>query len=372
VNTPQFPLPYRIRVRAGDEVLAESAAAVALPDEAGRPVVWLPRGDVTPAGAGFLLHSEDAAGLVSFDPPQVTAEIVDGRDGDDPRDVTVKRFPAWGDARDLIEILDVQPDGPGRFVSKVSGDRAGHVEGSQMLGQSVVAAGRTAPGRRVVSAHMAFFRPADPREPLEFELEALSSGRTMTALAVRVVQSGRARAAGTLLLDTPSPDLIRHQAPAPDCPGPYESVPYDMSVVGRDVRVVDAAYNNDPNAPVGPPVIDTWIRFRDVPDDEYLHAGLLVQFMGHMSIAAAMRPHAGIGQAQAHRDFSTGINGIAVSLHADVRADEWMRYHHHSTFAGSGITHSECRAYAEDGTVLASFSVDAMVRPFPADGPRRL
>ena len=145
-----------------------------------------------------------------------------------------------------------------------------------------------------------------------------------------------------------------------------------MSVTGRDVRIVDGAYTDDPAAPVGPPVLDAWVRFREVPDDPYLHAGLLAQFTGHVSIAAALRPHEGIGQHQAHRTLSTAINAIALSLHGEVRADRWMLYHHLSTFAGDGMTHSECRVHDEAGGLLASFTVDAMVRAIPGrDDDRR-
>ena len=72
----------------------------------------------------------------------------------------------------------------------------------------------------------------------------------------------------------------------------------------------------------------------------------------------------GIGQSQAHRTLSTAINAINISFHADVRADHWMRYRHHSTFAGDGMTHSECRVYDVQGALLASFTVEAMVRRF--------
>jgi acyl-CoA thioesterase len=143
-----------------------------------------------------------------------------------------------------------------------------------------------------------------------------------------------------------------------------------MSVTGRDVRIVDGAYTDDADAPVGPPTLDAWVRFRDVPDDGYLHAALLAHFAGHMSIAAALRPHAGIGQRDAHRTLSTAINAIALSLHGEVRADRWMLYHHHSTFAGDGMTHAECRVHDEAGGLLASFSVDAMVRRFAGDAAR--
>jgi acyl-CoA thioesterase len=137
-----------------------------------------------------------------------------------------------------------------------------------------------------------------------------------------------------------------------------------MSVLGRDLRFVDAAYTGDPGAPVGPPVLDAWVRFRRVPDDPALHAGLLAQFTGHISIAAGLRPHAGVGQDQAHVSLSTAINAIGISFHAEVRADRWMLYRHLSTYAGDGMTHSECRVHDEDGRLLASFTVDAMVRAF--------
>ena len=137
-----------------------------------------------------------------------------------------------------------------------------------------------------------------------------------------------------------------------------------MGVTGRDLRVVDGAYTSDPDAPVGPPELDAWIRFRDVPADPPLHAALLAQFTGHFSIAAALRPHAGIGQMEAHRSLSTAINAIAISFHGDVRADRWMLYHHLSTFAGDGMSHSECRVHDEHGGLVASFTVDAMIRRF--------
>jgi hypothetical protein len=187
---------------------------------------------------------------------------------------------------------------------------------------------------------------------------------------VQVLQAGRLCAAGTVLLDATAPELVRHAATPPDVPGPYDCPPFDMGVTGRDLRVVDGAYSDDADAPAGPPTLDCWVRFREVPDDPALHAGLLAQFTGHMPIAAALRPHPGIGQAQAHWTVSMGINAINLSLHAEAHADRWMLYHHESTFAGDGMTHAAGRVHAEDGVLLASFNVDAMVRPFAGGGER--
>ncbi len=65
-------------------------------------------------------------------------------------------------------------------------------------------------------------------------------------------------------------EIVRHAVAPPDVPGPAECVPLDMGVTGRDIRVLDGAYTNDPDAPVGPPTIDCWVRFHRLPDDRAL------------------------------------------------------------------------------------------------------
>ncbi|MDZ7675420.1 MAG: thioesterase family protein [Acidimicrobiales bacterium] len=278
---------------------------------------------------------------------------------------TAQRPPAWGDAADLIAIMDVQHDGDTRYVSPPGPDSERPVvEASQILGQSIVAASRHTPGRRAVAASMVFPRPASAREPYVIAVEPVTDGRTMSAFATRATQGDRTCGFGTALLDVTAPDVIRHRAAPPEIAGPDQSTPHDMGVTGRELRIVDDAYTGDPEAPVGPPELGVWVRFDEVPDDQPIHAGLLAQFTGHISIAAALRPHAGVGQDQAHRTLSTAINAISLSIHADVRADRWMLYHHRSTVAGDGMTHSECRVYDEDRALVASFTVEAMVRAF--------
>jgi acyl-CoA thioesterase II len=373
-----MPLPYRAQATLDGELIADSAAAVRVDVFDGPALLWFPRRDVRRTvedldRALWQTGVGDREDHIAFDDRRIDLTLVDAGENDDERDITIKRFPTWGDARDLIEVLDVQPDDSGRFQSLARSDwRRPVVEASQILGQAIVAAGRISPGRRAVSASMVFTRPADARASYALELDPIASGRTFDAVTVTASQGRSRLATGTLLLDVTAPDVIRHSVAKPAVAGPYESIPCDMGVTGRDLRVVDGAYTGDPAAAVGPPVLDAWVRFRDLPDDQPIHAGLLAQFSGHMSIAAALRTHEGIGQDEAHRTLSTAINAISLSLHADIRADEWMLYHHDSTFAGDGMTHSECRVYNERGDLLASFTVEAMVRGFaenaaPAD-----
>jgi acyl-CoA thioesterase len=368
------PLGHLARARCGGEIVAESERAIRVDSNGGPPILLFPEADVHTERLAQSDRDEVVApvidrpeGLVPLDPDRVQIDVVDTMGSREARDTTIKHFPTWGDLDDLLDVMDVRPEGTGRYRSMTRFDwRRPVVEGSQMLGQAVVAAGKHVPGRRVVSAHMVFARVASTEEPLEFLVEELSSGRTMTTLRVDVLQDDRRCASGTLLLDRTAPDVIRHSAAPPPGPGPYDSPPFDMGVTGRDVRVVDGAYDDDPQMPAGPPLIDSWVRFRPLPAEPYFHAGLLAQYTGHMSIAAALRAHEGVSQRDAHRSLSTAINAIAISFHRDVRVDDWMLYHHLSTFAGEGMTHSECRVHGTGGQLLASFSVDAMVRSMEA------
>jgi acyl-CoA thioesterase II len=331
------PCAYRARARWGERLLADSARALRVDVPGRAPTLWFPWEDVrtdalraagrvawdgggverfdalgpapSPGGSvgwsaggaggadGDDARPVDGKGLVrrcTVPPPgmrvlagyavvdheRARVELIDAPaasgadDGGDARDVTVKRFPTWGDAEDLVAVLDTG--------ALIPDHRRPVAEGSQLLGQAIVAAMRQAPGRRVASAHMLFLRAADATRPIDIRLEPLSNGRTFTAFAAHVEQEGRRCADGTLLLGAPAADVIRHAAPLDGVPGPYDAVPYDMGVTGRDLRVVEGAYTDDPAAPVGPPSIDAWLRFRGIPDDPALHAGLLTQFTGHM------------------------------------------------------------------------------------------
>jgi acyl-CoA thioesterase-2 len=395
------PYRYAARARLGDRVVAESANCLIEEHLGQTSALYFPLADIDlsafrPVAEGSEGDSAElwqlessahtalrvltappadlklALGHGTFDTEHVLVEVVDATIDTDARDTTYKQFPTWGDASHLIDMLDLRQDREVSFTSVAYTDgRRPVVEASQMLGQAIIAAIRHSPGRRVVSASMIFLGVADAAKPLTFTLEVLSAGRIFDGLAVQVLQNGRCCAAGTVLMGSLSPDVVTHSVPPPDVAGPYDSEPFDMGVTGRDLRVVDAAYTSTSDAPVGPPVIDAWVRFREVPEDPAIHAGLLAQFAGHMPIAAALRPHAGIGQSQAHRTLSMGINAISLSLHQEIRADEWMLYHHHSTAAAGGMTHAECRVHAEHGGLLASFTVDGMVRPFTASSQPR-
>ena len=376
----------RVRVWQGETLLADSRRTLLVKETAHRDVIYVPEADVRldlfdasdhhsfcpfkgEASYYHLARAErrdpnlvwtyrkpfaevaELAGTVAFYAERVRIEV-EGRGAS-----------RVGDLAEFLEAFDVYPLGAGRFLAQcLDGRGRDVVDGSQILAQSIVAACKSVPGKSVRSAHMIFSRAASVHAPLELEADVLHGGRSFASVTVTARQGGKPCARGLLLLDRDTPDLIRHAAAMPAVAGPEEAPPYDMGITGRELRIVDGAYTGDPDAKLGPPELKAWLRYREAPPEAYLNQALVAHFTGHLSIATAMRPHAGLGEAMAHRSLSTGVLALTISFHDPVRADEWMLYSHESAHAGRGLAYGRAQIFARDGRLLASFSQEAMLR----------
>jgi acyl-CoA thioesterase-2 len=274
----------------------------------------------------------------------------------------------------LLAVFDVTAipgtAGPSRYLGASESRGRNVVEGSQLLGQAMVAASKALPGRTVRSAHGLFAAAASPASPVEFTVTPVRAGRSFASAVVTIGQGDRACATATILLDRPETDVIRHDHPdvvGPPAGGPAAAYPAAINPVPfRDLRIEGVRDHNSP-AEVGPPVLDAWLRYDAVPDRGDLRRALLAHYTGDLSIATAMRAHDGIGTAQAHRTVSTAVMTIGVTFHDPVDWDGWLRYHHESTFAGAGMAYARGQVLTEDGRIIASFTQDAMIRAFTAN-----
>jgi acyl-CoA thioesterase len=236
------------------------------------------------------------------------------------------------------------------------------VDGSQILAQSLVAAGKAHPGRTVRSVYALFASVADPAKPLEFTVTPVRAGRSVASVTVTVGQGERTCATSTVLLDRPQPDVVRHDRwTGPPVAGPEAAYPVDMPMRGRELRIEGVRDVNSPDE-VGPPTVDAWLRYDTVPRRDDLRRALLAHFTGHLSISTTMRAHPGIGTSQSHHTLSTAIMAIAVTFHDPVRWDGWIRYHHESTYVGAGMSYVRGQVLTEEGRLVASFTQDAMIR----------
>jgi acyl-CoA thioesterase len=263
----------------------------------------------------------------------------------------------------MVEVFDVEPVGPHRYLGQHdAGDRA-VIDGSQVLAQSIVAATKSCPTKVVRSAHALFAAAVDAAAPIELAVEVVREGRTVASARVVGSQGGRTKVDALVLLDVVQPDVVRRSAPLPDTTPPDGAIPLHMPLDGREIRLVGVSDPNDPDQ-VGSPVLDAWLRYDDPPARDDLARALLAHFTGHLSISTSLMPHAGLGTAQSHKTLSTGVMSIGIAFHDPVSAAGWLLYRHESTSVGAGMSYVRGQVFGGDGGLVASFSQDGLIRGF--------
>jgi acyl-CoA thioesterase II len=272
----------------------------------------------------------------------------------------------------LVAALTLEPAGADRY--RAPNAEAGHgvVFGGQLLGQAVVAARAGHDGKHAKTVHTVFARGARPDAPVEILVDRMHEGRAFASSTVSISQGDRLCARSLVLLTADEPDFISHADPAPAVPPPDEAAPADGQEGGDgdegawQVRVAGDVDIADPAA-VGPPDLDVWTRFVGAPDDPTIDQALLAFATDGFLIGTAMRPHEGVGQAQAHVTVSTGVVSHTLTFHEPAPAREWLLLSHHSPYAGRGRSYGAAAVFRADGALVASFVQDAMIRPLPAE-----
>ena len=188
------------------------------------------------------------------------------------------------------------------------------VDGSQILAQSIVAACKSVPGKSAeVRAHDLLARGAACTRRSSSRPRSLHAGRSFASVTVTARQDGRPCARGLLLLDRDTPDLIRHQAAMPRRARPRARPrPTTWASPAASCASSAAPTPATPTRPSARPSCFAWLRYREAPPEPYLNQALVAHFTGHLSIATAMRPHAGLGEAMAHRTLSTGVLALTM------------------------------------------------------------
>jgi acyl-CoA thioesterase II len=265
----------------------------------------------------------------------------------------------------LLGALSLEPAGPDRF--RAANVDAGHdvIFGGQLLAQSVVAGLAGHEGKSVKTVHTVFARSGRPDAPVEIAVERLHAGRSFASSTVTISQGERLCARSSVLLSAHEPDFIRHAEPAPALPVPDGS---DAPGEGGawQVRIAGGVDIDDPDL-VGPAELDVWTRFAGAPEDRAIDQALLGYATDGFLIATAMRPHAGVGQSQAHVSVSTGVISHTLTFHEPALAGEWLLLSHRSPYAGRGRCYGTANVFRRDGALAASFVQDGMIRPLDPD-----
>jgi len=246
-------------------------------------------------------------------------------------------------------------------------DQRDVVFGGQFLGQAIVAAALRHPGMTVRSIQSIFARPGRIGAPTELALESIHAGRTFASDTVTAWQGDRLCARFLVLLDVDEPDVVRHETAMPTVSAPADTPLTDQGMLaypGTELRIVDGVDLWSVDAPTGPAETFLWTKAPALPDFAPVHQAVLAWATDGFLIATALRPHAGVGQDDAHRGLSTGVVGHTIVFHEPFRADEWLLLAHHSPYAGRGRTFGTADVFTEDGRIVASYVQTNMVRYF--------
>ena len=267
--------------------------------------------------------------------------------------------------KDLVSALEFEDLGTNRFrVHNVELGERGVVFGGQLIAQIGAAGAKLDPAKRVKSVHGIFARPVLVEEEVEAVIDPVHEGRAFASCGVTLRQRDRDCARGLVLLTLPEPDLIRHGALAPDVASPSELPAHADGSGDREIRLVGDVDIMDDDA-VGPPELDLWARIGHKGLDQPIGQGILAHTSASFLIGAAMRPHPGVGQSQAHQAISTGIIAHTISFHEELEPGDWYLLSCESTYAGRGRAYGRGQAFDAAGALVASFSQESMIRHFP-------
>jgi acyl-CoA thioesterase-2 len=261
----------------------------------------------------------------------------------------------------FVDALTLEQVGDDRYRAQNLPSEHGVVFGGQLLAQSVMAGLAGQEGKAVKTIHMVFARGGAPDLPLEVEVDRMHGGRSVASSTVTVSQGDHVVTRSLVLLSADEPDVIRHADTALRGSSPDDVATTARTLGAWEIGIVGDVDLSDP-ALVGPPELDVWIRFFGAPDDRGIDQALVAYSTDGFLIGTAMRPHAGVGQAQAHHTLSTGVLSHTLTYHERCPASEWHLLEQRSTYAGHGRSYGRGDIYRADGQLAASFVQDAMIR----------
>jgi acyl-CoA thioesterase II len=261
----------------------------------------------------------------------------------------------------LVGALTLEPAGLDRYRAGNADAGPGVIFGGQLLAQSIVAGLAGHEGKSVKTVHTIFARAGRPDAPVEIAVDRMHAGRGFASSTVTISQGDRLCARSLVLLTADEPDFIRHADPLPASPRPEGGTADDGPGAWQVLMAGDVDVD-DPEA-VGPPDLDVWTRFVGAPDDPAIDQALLAFATDGFLVATAMRPHPGVGQAQAHVTVSTGVVSHTLTFHEPAPVGQWLLLSHHSPYAGRGRCYGTANVFRSDGALVASFVQDGMIRP---------
>ncbi len=264
---------------------------------------------------------------------------------------------------DILASLEIEELGSGHYTAANVPMEYRRIFGGQLLAQAVAVATHTTPGKQVKSLHVTFPGEGDLAARLEFKVESIQDGRSFATRWIVATQNDRPVLTALVSLHIEETGLS-HQTDAPDVAGPDAAVATDLDMIPWETRVVDGVDLSDRE--VGPARLAFWMRAPALPADPMVHQALLAHATDLTLIGTALRPHAGVSQADSPEHLATAVTTHTLWFHRPFRIDDWLLVAQQSPCAagarGFGLGHVFSGATAKNATLVASFAQESLIR----------
>jgi len=276
----------------------------------------------------------------------------------------------------LLEVLDLERLEVNLFRGLSPQNGWQRVYGGQVLGQALVAAGRTVEEPRAAhSLHGYFLLAGDPAHPILYEVERIRDGGSFTTRRVKAIQHGRAIFAMSVSFQKDE-DGFEHASAMPDVPAP-ETLPSARELIEKlmdalpesmrsywqrenpiELRPVDVSryLSRDPH----PPQQYIWLKASGMlPDDPRLHQCVLAYASDFTLLDTALIAH---GKLLFDPDIQLASLDHALWLHRPFRADEWLLYAQDSPNASGARGFCRGSFFTREGPLVASTAQEGLIR----------
>ena len=275
----------------------------------------------------------------------------------------------------LLDLLDLETIETNIFRGLSPKDRWQRVFGGQVLGQALVAAGRTVEDRSCHSFHAYFLRAGDPKTPIVYEVDRSRDGHSFSARRVVAVQNGVPIFTMAASFERPEQGL-EHQTAMPDVPQPESlktekewrneivpQLPEQVRAWFLRVRPIEIRPVEPPNrfaTGKHPPRQIVWFRAAaPMPDTPALHQCVLAYASDMTLLDTSLLPH---GYNLFSGQLQLASLDHAMWFHRPFRADEWLLYVQESPSASAARSFNRGEIFRRDGTLVASVAQEGLVR----------
>ncbi|GAB35827.1 acyl-CoA thioesterase [Gordonia otitidis] len=278
----------------------------------------------------------------------------------------------------LLTLLDVEQREDDLFIGQHPEQKTARTFGGQMLGQGVVAAGRTLTrGNPPVHAlHAHFVRGGDVAKPIEYHVDRFRDGKSFANRQVTAIQDDDVIFTMLVAFQDNAAGL-EHAVEIPQVPYPEELPPLGEHFKGFEDRIatfvnalhpIDIRFANDPSwkmREAGETLRDNrvWMKTDGVmPDDPLLHVAAMCYASDTTVLDSIITTH-GLSWG-IDRLFAATVNH-SMWFHREFRFDEWMLYATRSPVATGSRGMGSGRFWKRDGTLATSVVQEALIKYFP-------